>query len=193
MKKYHGKPRLIEKEFHDKYLNRRRFKDNGFVFVQDMSDLFANSVPFTMIREVNRYIKQFPETTFLLLTKNPKRYNEFLFFDNTICGATIETNRDYEVSEAPDTTQRYIELSLLQHKRKMVSIEPIMDFDLDIFVNGLRTIKPEFIYIGYDNYHNNLVEPSIEKVDKLIDGLEEFTEVREKPSVEKRRNEMSRV
>jgi len=62
----------------------------------------------------------------------------------------------------------------------MVSIEPVMDFDLDIFINGLRTIKPEFVYIGYDNYNNKLTEPSKQKVNKLIKRLEKFTEVRKK-------------
>ena len=39
MKKYRGEPRLYEKVL------KKKFKDTDFVFVQDMSDLFANSVP----------------------------------------------------------------------------------------------------------------------------------------------------
>ena len=54
-----------------------RFKEGEFVFVQDMSDLFAGIVPEEYIQRVMGHIQKFPKTTFLLLTKNPNRYREF--------------------------------------------------------------------------------------------------------------------
>jgi len=182
MSKYQGEPRIVSKEL------KRKFKDGSFVFVQDMSDLFAETVPVEYIRKVLIYINKFSKTTFLLLTKNPKRYNEFVIPHNCICGATIESDMQYkQVTKAPLPLYRFMEMDKLKHPRKMVSIEPIMKFSV-LFADLLRKINPEFIYIGFDNYNSGLIEPSVEKVDKLISELEKFTVVHVKPSVEKRRN-----
>ena len=180
MAKYRGEPRIIEKEM------KRKFKDGSFVFVQDMSDLFANGVPTQCIIKILKYIEQFPNVTFLLLTKNPKRYHEFNIPKNCICGCTIETNREYHASLAPSTYLRLMEMWYLGHPRKMISIEPIMDFDLNTFVLALGILNGlEFVYIGYDNYNNHLPEPSLDKTMKLIRELETFTEVRTKTLREK--------
>jgi len=190
MKKYQGPIRLIEKEF------KRKFKDGSFVFVQDMSDLFTETVPREYIVKVLEYIKKFPNTTFLLLTKNPDRYRYFAWRylsrapHNIICGCTVESDICYpEITKAPDPRYRLNYMTTLDVPRKMISIEPIMDFNLDLFVYTIWLINPEFVYIGFDNHNNDLPEPSIEKVDKLITELKKFTEVREKPSVEKRRKQ----
>jgi len=184
MKKYQGQPRLIPKEL------KRKFKPDEFVFVQDMSDLFANTVPQQYIQQVLDHTKQFPHATFLLLTKNPKRYHEFNIPDNCICGVTIETDHypEQSISNAPLVGVRYYYMMGLRD-RCMVSIEPIIDFNLVVFLGMIAHIEPEFVYIGYDNYNNNLPEPSVEKVDQLISRLKEFTEVREKPSIQKRREQ----
>jgi len=177
MKKYQGSPRLIEKEF-------KIFKEDEFVFVQDMSDLFAEIVPKEYIERILEHIKKFPKTTFLLLTKNPERYWEFedRIPNNCICGVTVETNRDKgyrKISNAPLPTDRLAAMRLLKDDvRKMISIEPIMDFDLDTFVNEIRAIDPSFVYTGYDNYNYGLPEPLLPKTIELIEQLEEFTKVR---------------
>ena len=66
------KPKLVEKEL------RRRFH-NQFVFVSDMGDLFGEWVPSEWIIEVIGAVKQSPDSTFLFLTKNPRRYRELSF------------------------------------------------------------------------------------------------------------------
>lgn len=94
-------PKIHEKEF------KRKFK-GGLVFVSDMGDLFGKWVPEEWILKVLNHIRNFPETNFLFLTKNPERYEEFLdhFPENVILGATIETTDDwlykkYNISRAP--------------------------------------------------------------------------------------------
>ena len=61
--------------------------------------------------------------------------------------------------------------------RKMVSIEPIMDFDSRDFLRILQDIKPEFVSIGADSKNNNLTEPSSKKIKELIYHLKRFTKV----------------
>ena len=104
--------------------------------------------------------------------------------NNCICGATVETNRDQgyrKISHAPLPTDRLAAMHLLKDDiRKMISIEPIMDFDLDSFVNEIETIRPSFVYVGYDNYLYGLPEPFLSKTKELIKQLEKFTAVRVK-------------
>ena len=101
-------------------------------------------------------------TNFLFLTKNPYRYWEW--YDAGVSlpptvylGATIETNRDYGLSTAPEPYDRYLSLTSIPHPRKFVSIEPIMGFHLDTMTEWIKEIKPEIIEVGADNYHNHLL------------------------------------
>ena len=168
-------PRLNPEEF------KKTFK-GGVVFVSDMGDLFGAQVKKEWIIKVIEYVKKFPDTYFLFLTKNPSRYHEFLhlFPENAILGATIETNRDdlilkYHISLAPLPSIRYEAMKKLKWDLKFVSIEPILDFDLEEFVKWIKDINPFMVYVGYDNYNNKLPEPSLKKTQALIRRLEEFT------------------
>lgn len=156
---------------------RLRYTKKGqTVFVCDMGDLFCDDVPDAWITFVIDAMGNADSTnTFLLLTKNPRRYSDFAFPDTCILGSTIETNRPIPVniSKAPSTTERLRAMQDLVHGRKFVSVEPVMDFDLDDFASSLLNIKPWAVAVGYDNYHNGLPEPSLEKVMRLIRILEE--------------------
>jgi len=166
-------PKLVEKE-----LNRRFHKK--YVFAVDMGDLFGDWVPSEWILKVIEAIKNSPSSYFLFLTKNPKRYMEFLnvYPENVVLGATIETNRNYPVSKAPSTTERYNFMKELSFKNKIVSIEPIMDFDLEAFAEWVRNINPVMVHVGYDNYNNKLPEPTLFKTKQLIGTLGSFTRVK---------------
>ena len=181
--KYHGKPRLIKKELN------RKFKPGGFVFVQDMTDLFAEKVSTRLIREILSRIREFSKTKFLLLTKNPGRYKDLILSipENCVLGATIETN-GWEsekgnfypsVSKAPHPLERIEALRKLRDwdvpHQIMVSIEPILDFDLGVFMGYLMDVSPDFVVVGYDNYSNRLPEPPLKKTLRLIERLERFT------------------
>lgn len=66
---------------------------------------------------------------------------------------------------------------------KMVSIEPILDFDLDVMLVWLRNIEPQFVSIGADSKGHNLPEPSPGKVRELVNELSKFTEVKVKSNL----------
>jgi len=93
-----------------------------------------------------------------------------------ILGATIETNREElvrRISKAPPPAFRLRQLLSLKHPRKMITIEPILDFDLDEFVEWIVAVKPWRVYIGYDSHskENKLPEPSLSKTKLLIKSL----------------------
>jgi hypothetical protein len=60
----------------------------------------------------------------------------------------------------------------------MVSIEPIMDFDLEPFVQWIGDIKPILVHVGYDNYNSNLPEPPLSKTNQSIYQLRTFAAVK---------------
>jgi hypothetical protein len=165
MKKYTGKPVIYEKEL------LKIFKETDFVFVCDMIDLFGFWVPKWIIDMVLNRIR-ISNATFLLLTKNPARYSEFEIPANCVCGATIESDVDHELTGPPETL-RLTAMIKLKHPRKMVAIEPIMQFSPN-FIRRLLPIQPEFVAIGYDNYKCGLDEPSLEITEILISGLEAY-------------------
>lgn len=161
---------------HPERLNRR-FK-NKIVFVVDMGDLFCYEVPDTWIIRVLHTIEKNPDSRFLLLTKNPLRYFDFLelFPSNVILGATIESDRDWDVSDAPHPMERLLAMKKLPWDDKFIAIEPILDFN-NVFVDFLEKINPRTVYVGYDNYNHKLPEPELEKTKWLVSELKKFTNV----------------
>jgi len=175
MEKYKDgfKPNISESEL------EKRFRKQ-YVFACDMGDLFGDWVPKDWILKVLKAVRNSPSSYFLFLTKNPKRYFEFIevFPKNLVLGATIETNREYKVSSAPTVAERYEVMACIPYHNKMVSIEPIMDFDPDIFVKWLKEISPVVVHVGYANYNQHILEPTLAKTAELIDELRSFTKVK---------------
>jgi protein gp37 len=168
------KPSLNESEF------KVKFGKGDLIFVSDMGDMFADYIPTEWINQVLDHTRKFPEADFLFMTKNPKRYLELLpqIPENAILGATIESTNDEiirkdKVSCAPLPSQRYKAMKELDWKRKIVSIEPIMDFNPITFQKWIEEINPFIIYVGYDNYCHKLREPTLEKTKQLMDKLSE--------------------
>jgi hypothetical protein len=67
----------------------------------------------------------------------------------------------------------------------MISIEPILDFDLDEFLPGIKNVSPKFVSIGADSKGHNLPEPPAGKVKELIQELQKFTEVKVKDNLKR--------
>jgi len=189
-------PQLHEHEL------KRRFKANELYFVSDMGDMFGDWVPDEWILKVIDVVRRNPDTEFLFLTKNPKRYFEYVrtFPSNVILGATIETDEypnwhNYTryltprliigpidapprpMTHAPAPYKRIQAMMDIKRHRKMVSIEPIIDFS-DEFPSLIERIEPEFVYVGYDNYDHHLPEPTLEKTERFIEKLRKFTDIR---------------
>lgn len=179
-KRYSGEIRLLEKE-----LNKKEGSGKT-IFVQDMSDLFAENVPKEFILKILAHCKAYPNNKYIFQTKNPKRFKIFRkrFPHQTFLGITLETNRD-SPSKADSTIKRANDFSheMLYGFNKFVTLEPLIDFDLKKFVNMIKKIKPEFVNIGADSKKNNLNEPDGNKVRKLIDSLKQFTDVRIKDNL----------
>jgi len=190
--KYCWAKQLIKKYNMTKYMvkepqfikTKTNFTDKDFIFVCDMIDLFAYNIPSIIIQKVIDVTYKYPDTNFLFLTKNPKRYTEFHFPPNCVLGATIESNIDYpKISKAPlqqnrleamkELTARFNVYDYMYDNAIFISIEPILNFTSD-FIKKLLSfqLKGQFaVAVGYDNYNNNLPEPPLEKTRCLIEIL----------------------
>lgn len=179
------KPTLVEQEL------LQTFKPGEFIFVAYMGDIYWATRD--QIYKILDRIEQFPETRFLFCTKSPSTYDWWnrALPANVIIGTTLETNRDLRLSGAPSPASRFTSLRLTQHPYKFLSIEPIMDFDLNEFSLWIRLLRPDIIEVGADNYHNNLPEPSPEKVEQLLADLRKISPVViEKEGLKRLRQEM---
>lgn len=119
------------------------------------------------------YCNKWSDRTFVLQTKDP-----FVFLlngaekikENMIVGTTIESDICHDVSKAPAPIKRYEAIRSLDC-RKMVTIEPILTFNLNVLFGWIRRINPEVVYIGYDSKNNNLPEPTLDETKQLIKML----------------------
>jgi protein gp37 len=174
------------------YLDDRELKtdlgEDNFIFVGSSTDMFAKKVPSDWISKVIIKCLEHKKNKYLFQSKYPKRFAEFggsLCYLNLVFGTTIESNRQYkEMGDAPTIKERYEEFKYLSEE-KMLTIEPIMDFDLEPFVQMIKEIKPDWVNIGADSKGHKLPEPSKEKTEKLIKELNKFTKVINKDNLKR--------
>jgi DNA repair photolyase len=169
--------RLDEKEF------RTNLGTGNFIFVGSSCDMWSEIIPNEWIERVLAHCDSF-QSQYLFQSKNPQRFlHHFMPGMCSLC-TTIETNRVYPeiMSDSPKPINRAqaMELLLMKSFPLYVTIEPIMDFDLEEMLRLIKKCAPHQVNIGADTGGNNLPEPSQEKLKELISGLEEFTTIHSK-------------
>jgi len=128
---------------------------------------------FEKILEAMRNDKR-KDRIFFLQSKAPACLKDYLHLlpENTYLLTTLETNRDKgydKISKAPKPSQRYKDFLSLEWDKKIVTVEPIMDFDLDLFSKMLVSIEPKAIFIGYESHELVKLEtPSFRKTLDLM-------------------------
>jgi hypothetical protein len=105
-------------------------------------------------------------------SKNPKCLNQYLSYlpNNTYLVTTLETNRDDNysaISQAPKPSQRYQDFQELQWDKKIVTVEPIMKFDLETFKDWIVSINPKAAFIGFNSKPNEIAIPEPSKKETL--------------------------
>lgn len=167
--KYTGPPRFLEEELAVGYGAGRT------IFIEHMNDLFCKEIPNIWILEILAHARKYPGNSYVFQTKNPERAIGWraYFPDGSLIGTTIETNRPVECSQAPSPYSRKNGIAELRDRgrRVFVTIEPIMDFDVEILADWIAEIKPEFVNIGADSKGSSLAEPPAEKITALINLL----------------------
>ena len=183
-KKYSGEIRLSENGF------KKISGKEKFIFVCDMTDLFAEDVKIDHIISILTKCSQKPENRYLFQTKNPGRLFDnwqlksgegiqILDFipENSVIATTIESNVSHVnyMGNTPHPNLRAEWLSMIDGFEKHITIEPIMRFDLEEFVQILKLAKPTQINIGADTGRNNLPEPTKKEIEGLIEEIRKFS------------------
>ncbi len=167
--------------FHPERLRKSLPNTIGDQFIWAVSSGDIACMEYKWMEQILDRIWDLPNKTFFMQTKDPTCFRKYYLPDNLIIGITLETNHyTGDISKAPLPWNRAIIFSNIDHSRKIITIEPILDFEPTIFLELIKIINPERIYIGYDTKKNRLNEPSLEKTRLLIKELRKFTIVKEK-------------
>jgi DNA repair photolyase len=157
----------------------------NFIFVGSSCDMFADAIPENWIMDTLSHCRAF-DNKYLFQTKNPARLYELirLLPPKSVVCTTIETNRLYldVMKNCPTPQRRALAMYAIQLP-KYVTIEPIMDFDLDYMIELIRVCKPVQVNIGADSCKKGLVEPSREKLLQLIGNLQNITVIAQKKNL----------
>jgi hypothetical protein len=157
-----------------------RIPNAPIIFVCGNADISFCPPEFTrrIIDKIVEHNVRAPYKTYFFQSKEPAYFEPFLldFPDNVVLLTTLETNRDdgYEmISKAPLPSVRYAQFEALDYPRKVVTIEPVLDFDLRTFTKWIRSIEPEYVWLGFNSKPESvtLPEPSETKVQRLADRL----------------------
>jgi protein gp37 len=149
------------------------------IFVCSGCDLFHPDIPDWWIEFIGQQAFDYPMNTYILHTKNPGRAVKFFsdFPIATVLCATIESNIPWPgISNAPQPFERIESLKKWGSER-MITIEPVLDFDVMTFSEMILSCDPSQVNIGADSGHNRLPEPSREKLETLLDLLAPHTKI----------------
>ena len=133
--------------------------EGNFIFVGSSTDMFAEDVKEEWIIKTLEHCKKYLKNTYLFQSKNPKRFLNFKidnFPNDFVLGITLETNRENDLGNAPSRRDRqdyFFDIDL--RIRKMITIEPIMDFDVYLLVKEIAQIKPEFVFNSFSSNLNS--------------------------------------
>lgn len=176
-------PRLVDYELNTDLGN------GNFIFIGSSTDMFADDIPSEWIKIVLDYCSwQYNngnKNKFLLQSKNPKRFLEFINHPIAKCcefGTTIESNRFYPgiMRNAPRIEERVDAMEEIASNGivTMVTVEPLMQFDHDEIVKLIKRCCPQQVNIGRNtNYNVKLPEPTADEVKKMVDEIETFSTV----------------
>jgi hypothetical protein len=186
MKRIYSRYGKIPKE---PYLDEKELSTNlgngNFIFVGSSCDMWASRISIGFITRILEKTFNANGNKYLFQTKNPIRFNNFLKYirKHDVLATTIESNRYYpEIDiETPIVEERLA--GIWHFENTMITIEPIMDFDLLPSIKQIKFCKPFQVNIGADTGNNHLPEPSKEKIRELIHELEKFTTVYQKKNL----------
>jgi protein gp37 len=126
------------------------------IFVNSMSDI-AYWKPEWMQSVLDK-IKEYPQHTFLFLTKSPKIYNDFYFKENCWLGITITNQKQMSKFE-----NNPLNISLDDKYKLFLSIEPMQE-QIEL------SVVPDWIIIGAETGNRkNKIIPKKEWIEEIIE------------------------
>lgn len=135
------------------------WKKPKIVFVNSMSDLFHDKVPFDFIEKVFQVMRENPQHVFQVLTKRAERlvkiHNKLKWTDNIWMGVSVEEQK---------VKNRIELLRKTDAKVKFLSLEPLIGA-----LPNLKLNKIDWVIVGGESGHN----PRFMDADWVIDIQEQ--------------------
>lgn len=172
------------------------FESGQFIFIGSGTDFCYDKILSEWISKTfdfcynNNPLSLFGDRAkFLLQTKNPKRLLEFCNHpflspenDLAVVCTTLETNRHLPriMQNAPTPLERAEAMAKIADRgiKTYVTIEPIIDFDLEDFITLVKMCRPEQVNIGKNTSKIVTVpNPTIEKTVSFVTELLKFTKI----------------
>ena len=163
----------FEPHVHANRISVGKVPKSPIVFVCGNGDIaFCNKNALPRILDVvDRHGEQNPNTTYYLQSKEPSCFEPIIdrLSSQVVLVTTLETNRDdgYDkISKAPPPTERHRQFLALDYPRKVVTVEPVLDFDADVFAGMIEELAPEYVWLGFNSRPKSvqLPEPSADKL-----------------------------
>ena len=171
----------------DKKELKTNLGEGNFIFVGSSCDMWADDIPDEWIKQTLEYCSKF-DNNYLFQTKKPDNFMDFELPKKSVVCTTIESDSYYPqiMRNSPEPIQRSIAMQeLSRFYDTYVTIEPIMDFNLEHFVKMIKRCNPKQVNIGADSGGNGLPEPSQESVLQLVEELQRFTHIHSKSNLER--------
>lgn len=152
-----GRFNMIPQIHDDRLEDPGKIKKPSTIFVGSSGDMFGDWIEAQYIQKVIDVTKKYIQHNYLFLTKNPKRYYDFVFPMNCWLGTTVDTNdRFNKVKELnfPSTL----------HNKYFISFEPLLEEPNFKLVD----VPVEWIIIGADS-NQGAARPPLRWAKNLID------------------------
>ena len=150
-------------------LNLSKIKKPSRIFIGSTIELFGNWVGSVSIKYILDYVKDYPQHTFIFLTKQPQRLNQF---------SPYPANCYIGVS-ATDEQMFINAICFLRHieaKVKFISLEPLLSWDTSAWgyplVNWFNKYPIQQIIIGQQTPVSAKTQPKIEWIREIIESAD---------------------
>ena len=169
--------------YHPERLKPGNIPSARTIFVFGQGDItFCDPAYVRKVFKVIRSHNPRTQKDYYFQSKNPACLEQYLgeYPMNSILVTTMETNRDEGyglISKAPVPSVRFRDFLGLKYPRKVVTIEPVMDFDVDEFLGWMLKLKDQgslkYVWFGFNSNPDKvrLPEPSEEKAQEFVDLL----------------------
>jgi len=173
-----------EPHIHEERLNK--IPSSEIVFVAGSSDLF-----FCSTKDLKRIIEKIKahnpikEKTFYFQSKVPSTFERIKedLPKNSVILTTVETNKhlfsdgtsygDYSKAQTP--AERLKDFIRLDYERKVITVEPIMEFNRSFAFQLSKVPNLEYIWVGYNTRPDevSLPEPSKKELSRFLKQCKE--------------------
>jgi len=145
----------------------KKIKKPSRIFVGSTMELFGTWVPDESLEYIFKVVRQYPQHTFIFLTKQPERLDRWSPFpDNCWVGVSATNMIQY--------LQALLAFRWVETKHKWLSFEPLLgrlkfeDSGAAIFPDDLKGADINWLVIGQQTPTKQSTQPKVERIHEIV-------------------------